>query len=96
MNLKNSIQDTEQNIEFKYIVDNYNKFQNNSNVIDVFTIHEQPYCIRLIRVKEYDWGVPQLENWEEQDWEIDYSYQQPYNTLEEARNFVRIMKRLNG
>ena len=96
MNLKNSIQDIEQKIEYKYIIDNYNKFQNNKNVIDTFTIHDQPYCIRIIPVKEYDWGVPQLAEWEEQDWEIDYSYQHPYDTLEEARDFIRVMKRLNG
>lgn len=96
MNLKNSIPDIEPNIEYKYIVDQYNKFQNNSNVIDTFTIHEQPYCIRIIPVEYYDWGIPQLEAWPQQDFEIDYSYQHSYNTLEEAREFVRFMKRLNG
>ena len=96
MNLKNSIPDIEQSTEYKYIIDVYNKYQSNSNVIDDFTIHDTPYCIRRIPVKEYDWGVPLLAEWEEQDWEIDYSFQHPYDTLEEAREFVRIMKRLNG
>ena len=95
MNLKNSIPDIEPNIEYRYIVDQYNKFQNNSNVIDIFTLHDQPYCIRIIPI-EYYWGEPHLEDWPEQDFEIDYSSQHPYNTLEEAREFVRFMKRLNG
>ena len=95
MSLKNSIPDIEPNIEYRYIVDQYNKFQNNSNVIDTFTLHDQPYCIRIIPIKYY-WGEPHLEDWPEQDFEIDYSSQYPYNTLEEAREFVRFMKRLNG
>lgn len=69
----------------------YNKFQDNSNVIDTFTLHNRPYRIRIIPIKYY-WGEPLLEDWPEQDFEID---QHPYNTLEEAREFVRLMKRLN-
>ena len=93
MNLKNSIPDICENT--KYIIDTYNKFQDNSNVIDTFKLYNEPYCIRKVSV-EYDWGIPKLEEWPEQYFEIDYSYQHAYDTLEEAREFVRFLKRLRA
>lgn len=79
----------------RFIIDVYNKYQNNENVIDTFTLHDHPYCIREVSA-HYDWGVPQLDAWVEQDLEQDYSYQHSYDTLEDAREFARTMKRLNG
>lgn len=87
-------------IEYKYIVDKYNKFQNNENVIETFTLiiagERTPYCIRKIAVKEWDWGRPVLEDWEEQDFEGYYSDQMAYDSLLEAQKYVRLQKRAGG
>lgn len=84
---------------FCYIIDEYNKFQSNKNVIHTFKLfmghHYETWCIRKIPVI-YDWGLPQLEPWIEQDMDKDYSYQHAYQTEEEALAFVRALKRRNG
>lgn len=84
----------------RYVVDKYNPLQNNSNVVETFHLQmgdeNVPYCIRRIPVAAYEWGKPQLEDWQEQDWETDYSYQYAYETLEAAKDFVRELKRRNG
>jgi len=84
---------------FCYIIDEYNKFQKNDNVIHIFKLfmghHYETWCIRKIPVT-YNWGLPQLESWVEQDMDKDYSYQYAYPTKEEALAFIRELKRRNG
>lgn len=84
---------------YKYIIDRYNSYQNNNNVVDFFTLiicgKMVQYCIRKIPVKKYEWGCPILEEWEQQDYEQDYSDQCAYDTYEEAKNFVRALRRAN-
>lgn len=84
---------------FCYVIDEYNKFQINKNVVKTFNLfiggRYVPYCIRKIPVV-YDWGLPQLTPWEEQDFEKDYSQQFVYHTEEEALCFVRELRRMNG
>ena len=84
---------------FCYIIDEYNKFQRNNNVVRTFKLYlggrAETWCIRKIPVI-YDWGLPQLIPWEQQDIEKDYSYQYAYATEEEALEFVRFLKRSNG
>lgn len=84
-------------MEERYIVDRYNALQKNDNVIETFRIQMGgfyvPYCIRKVLVKQYIWGVPLLEDWEEQDWETDYSSQCSYDSVEAARAYIREIKR---
>lgn len=85
--------------DYKYIIDKYSSYQKNDNVVEVFSLvicgHLAPYCIRKIPVKNYDWGRPILEDWEQQDYEQDYSDQYAYNTYEEAKKFVTLLRRGN-
>lgn len=85
--------------DYKYIIDKYSSYQKNDNVVEVFSLvicgHLTSYCIRKIPVKNYDWGHPILEDWEQQDYEQDYSDQCAYNTYEEAKKFVTLLRRGN-
>lgn len=82
-----------------YIIDKYNKFQNNNNVISIFSLfingQYESWCIRKIPIKKYNWGTPEPENWAEQNFEEDYSYQRAYSTKEEALEFIRSLKEKN-
>ena len=82
-----------------YVIDEYNKFQKNDNVVHTFHLYMgsryEPWCIRKVPVV-YDWGLPQLTPWEQQDMEKDYSHQYAYSSMEEALGFVRDLKRRNG
>lgn len=84
---------------FCYVIDEYNKFQENDNVVFIFKLsiggHYESWCIRKVPVS-YFWGEPQIEAWPQQDWEKDYSLQHAYQTEEEALAFVRALKRRNG
>lgn len=87
-------------IEERYIVDTYNRFHNNENVVETFTLqigdHLEKWCIRKVPIAGYEWGEPQLGSWPEQDFETNYSIQQLYDSIEDAREFVRDLKRRNG
>ena len=80
---------------FGYIVDKYNKYQSNKNVLRVFRLYicgqDVEYCIRKIPLT-YDWGTPILENWIEQDWDTDYSDQYIFPTEKEALAYVRRLR----
>lgn len=84
---------------FCYIVDEYNKFQPNNNVIRIFKLFlggkYEYWCIRKIPIT-YNWGIPQLNDWVEQDFDKDYSYQYAYSTEKEAMDYVKTLKRSNG
>lgn len=84
---------------FCYVIDEYNKFQQNDNVVFTFKLsiggHYEPWCIRKVPVS-YFWGEPQIEAWPQQDWERDYSLQYAYPTKEAALEFIRFLKRRNG
>lgn len=47
-----------------FVIDLYNKYQNNSNVVDVFTLQcgerLEKWCIR--RITQFEWGVPHNDN----------------------------------
>lgn len=80
---------------FGYIVDKYNKYQSNKNVLRVFRLYicgqDVDYCIRKIPLT-YNWGTPILEDWIEQDWDIDYSDQYIFPTEKEALAYVRRLR----
>ena len=80
---------------FCYIIDEYNKFQKNDNVVSTFNLliggHYESWCIRKVPVS-YFWGEPQIKAWPQQDFDKDYSGQYAYSTEKEARDFVKLLK----
>ena len=48
-----------------YIIDTYNKYQDNADVIANFKLRDQPYCVRRIELN-YNWGTP-LPDWAEKE-----------------------------
>ena len=80
---------------FCYIIDEYNKYQKNDNVVATFKLfmggRYEPWCIRKVPVS-YFWGEPQINAWPQQDFDKDYSGQYAYNTEKEARDFIRLLK----
>ena len=80
---------------FCYIIDEYNKYQKNDNVVSTFNLliggHYEPWCIRKVPVS-YFWGEPQIKAWPQQDFDKNYSDQYAYSTEKEARDFVRLLK----
>ena len=75
--------------QFVYIIDTYSRFTNDI-VVSTFFVNGKEYSIKKVRL---EWGVPQLSSIEE---ESERPYFQLYNTLDEAREFVRKLKRLEG
>lgn len=72
-----------------FIIDTYNKYQHNDNCRAVFQLHGTDYCVREVPL---NWGQPQFP---EKDWDDEFTQWQLYNTLDEALEFVRKLKRLN-
>ena len=71
-----------------YIIDLYNKFSPDK-VISVFQINNRWWAIKEVPLL---WGVPQLSTIEENKF-ITYHL---YNTVEEAQQYVRTIKKLEG
>lgn len=74
-----------------FIIDVYSKFQNNNNVRKIFSLYSKQYCIR--EINNLEWGQPVFQ---EKDIEDDYSFFQLYNTFEEAEQYVRELKKIEG
>lgn len=74
-----------------FIIDNYSPYQRNNNVISTFKIHGIPYCIR--EINEFDWGQPIFP---EKSIDDDFNNYHIYETIEEAQNYVRYLKHLEG
>lgn len=70
-----------------YIIDLYNKYSSDK-IISTFRINDRWWAIKEVQLQ---WGKPILEKVEEDN--IPYYI---YNTLEEAQQFVRQIKRLEG
>lgn len=78
-------------MEVKYIVDTYNPYQLNRNVVGVYTINGHKYCIRQIAV-EYEWGKPVVD-FPEKPWDYEDSVSfYLYDTEEEARRYIASLK----
>lgn len=73
-----------------FIIDIYNKYQHNDNCRKIFKLNNREYCIREVTL---DWGQP---NFPEKDLDDNFTSWHLYNTLDEAKNFVRKLKRING
>lgn len=79
-----------------YIVDKYNKYcRFNEDVIEVFNLYisdkREPYCIRKV-VFHYDWGDRVPEPWDAQLFDETYEGQYVFETLEEAKKFIRELR----
>lgn len=72
-----------------YIIDTFSKFSKDK-IISTFKINNQWFSIKEVSLK---WGVPQLSSIEE---DLEQPYFCLYNTLEEAQEYVRKIKRLEG
>lgn len=71
-----------------YIVDAYNPYARNTNVLYRFIYHNRLWAVRCI---ELEWGKPHGETALELD--DEYSRFQYYNTFEEAMNYVKELRK---
>jgi len=77
--------------QYVYIVDAYNPYARNTNVLYRFIYHDQWWAVRRI---ELEWGKPCGETALEMD--DEYSRFHYYNTYEEAMNYVRELRKGEG
>lgn len=81
-----SMEDTKQTV---FIIDVYSRFSNDT-IISTFVVNGKEYCIKSV---ELEWGVPLLSSIEE---DIEQPYFKLYNTLDEAKEYVKQLKKLEG
>lgn len=72
-----------------FIIDIYDKFSLDK-IISTFKINNREYCIKEVCL---NWGTPILSNIEE---DIEQPYFKLYNTLDEAKKYVKRLKQLEG
>lgn len=72
-----------------FLIDIYNKFSSDK-IVSTFKINNREYCIKEV---ELMWGAPILNSIEE---DAEQPYFKLYNTLEEAKEYVRQLKQLEG
>ena len=70
-----------------YLVDIYNKFQRNKNVISIFLVGERKFCVREI-VPKYNWGVPEVL-FPERNYEDNYTDYRLYEDKKEAEAYLK-------
>lgn len=70
-----------------YILDAYNPYHNNADVRYVFRYHGLQWCVRQVQL---EWGAPIFT---EKDVEDDFTNFHIYETLDEALQFVRELKK---
>lgn len=73
-----------------YIIDLYNKFARNDDVIFTFFLHGQQYCIR--EITKFNWGQPVFDKSIEDEFDNYWIY----NTIEDAHDYIRYLKKLDG
>ena len=73
-----------------YIIDLYNKYDKDEIVL-TFKINGRNWAIKKVSL---NWGRPELSSIEEN--EDPYLYFQIYETLDEAREYVKKIKHLEG
>jgi hypothetical protein len=74
-----------------YVIDTYSKIRNNDDVCFTFSLYNREYCLR--KVEELEWGQPVFKN---QSIEEEHPYYYIYSTIDEAKAFIRKMKRIEG
>lgn len=71
-----------------YIIDPYDKFTLDK-IVSVFKINNRWWAIKEVPLK---WGIPQLTKIEDDE----YTYYHIYETIDEAREYVKQIKRYEG
>lgn len=74
-----------------FIIDTYSKFRNNNDVCMTFSLYNKWYCVR--KIDELEWGQPVFKD---QSIEEEHPYYHVYSSLDEAKVFIRKMKRFEG
>ena len=72
-----------------FIIDTFSKYCNDK-VVFTFTVNGKEYSVKEIQL---EWGIPQLSNIEE---DMEQPYFKLYNTLDEVKEYIRELKRLEG
>lgn len=72
-----------------FLIDIYNKFSSDK-IISTFKINNREYCIKEVGLM---WGTPMLNSIEE---DAEQPYFKLYDTLEEAQEYVKQLKQLEG
>jgi hypothetical protein len=73
-----------------YIVDTYNPYERNKDVVYHFEYNGIEWCIR--QVDKFEWGKPQFDELPLDDTFIDYKI---YDSLDEAIQFCKVLKGVN-
>lgn len=71
-----------------YIIDIYSQFSLDK-IVDVFYLNNRWWAIKEVNL---EWGIPQLQSIEEDD-PMSFHI---YNTLDEAKEYVHSLKKLEG
>ena len=74
-----------------FIIDLYNRFAKNSDVVYTFKIHGQNYCIR--EIEQFEWGQPIFDRNIDDD---GFDNFRVYDTIDEALGYVKHLKQLEG
>lgn len=72
-----------------FIIDTYNKFCGDK-IIATFSVNGRWFAIKEVSL---EWGIPQLNSIEE---EAELPYFKLYSTSDEAKKYIRKLKRLEG
>ncbi len=70
-----------------YIVDLYNKYHSNKNVVYVSRVNDLELCIRKLD-DEYEWGEP-IVDFPEKNLDDKFCV---YDTLNEAKDYIRKLR----
>ena len=73
-----------------FIVDLYNKYRDKDRARQIFQLNGRWWAILEV---ELEWGEPVLDR---VDGEDDFSFYHLYNTLEEAQEYVKQIRRFEG
>lgn len=81
----------EENNQTFYIIDTYSTYHQNNDVCIIFSLYNKWYCVR--KINKLEWGQPVFD---EKDLEDDYSNFYLYNSLEEAKQYIHVLKTMEG
>lgn len=70
-----------------YIVDTYNKYERNDDVVYRFEYNKREWCIR--KVDSFEWGKPQFDELPLDSEFIEYKI---YDNLDDAIKYCRSLK----
>ena len=71
-----------------FIIDLYNKFLDPETIRCTFKVNGRTFCIREVKL---EWGKPKLDYIDD-----EFLYFHLYNSLEEAKQYVKQLKQLEG